>query len=81
MHVCMRTTIDINDELLDLARQRAIEQRTSVKAIVEQALRSLLAGPTKTKAYRLRWRAEHGELLPGIDLSNRDALMDLLDRS
>lgn len=79
MPLCMRTTIDINDELLALARQRANEERTSVRAIIERALRSSLMTQPTTTAYRLRWRTEHGRLRPGVDLTDRDALMDLMD--
>lgn len=77
----MRTTIDINDELMMLARKRAAEERTSVKAIVERALRSLLQGPKNVASYRLQWRTEQGQVQPGVDLANRDALLDLMDQS
>lgn len=41
----MRTTIDINDELLRAIKARAAGERKTLKATVEEALREFLAGP------------------------------------
>lgn len=79
---CMRTTIELNDELLRAAKQAAARERTSLRAIVERALRAHLARPTAGDGYELRWRTERGRLLPGVTLDDRDALIDLMeDRS
>jgi hypothetical protein len=76
---CMRTTIDLNDELLDRAKRQAIRERTTLKAIVERALRSHLSGRPTAGSYRLRWRTERGRLQPGVRLEDRDALFDLME--
>ncbi len=44
MYLCMRTTIDIEDELAIRAKQVAAERRTSLKNLVEEGLRVVLAG-------------------------------------
>ena len=44
---CMRTTIDINDALLQAAKTHAARERKTLKAVVEQALRELLSGPKR----------------------------------
>jgi hypothetical protein len=75
----MRTTIDLNDELLEKAKQLAARERTSLKAIVERALRSHLSRRRAPSGYRLQWRPERGRLQTGVQLDDRDALFDLMD--
>lgn len=79
MLLCMRTSIEINDVLFRAAKRRAAEQGTSLRDVVEAALRQHL-GKTKAAAkYTLRWRPEAGRLQPGVDLTDRAALFDLMD--
>ena len=40
----MRTTVSIDDHLLDMAKRRALERRTTVGAVIEDALRAALLG-------------------------------------
>ena len=75
----MRTTVEINDELFRAAKRRASEQGTSLRAVIEQALRALLVGAETPRAYRLRWRTERGSLRAGLDVSDRNALFDVMD--
>jgi predicted transcriptional regulator len=76
----MRTTIELNDELLRRVKRRAADEGTSVRAIVERALREHLGrAPLRTRRYRLAWRTERGRLQPGVRLEDRDALFDLMD--
>jgi hypothetical protein len=81
MHSHMRTSIDINDELLRKAKTRAVEEGTTLRALVERALRTLLEGEPhgRRRAYRLTWRTEKGRVQPGVRLDDRDALFDLMD--
>ena len=77
----MRTSIDINAELLRRAKKRAADEGTSLKGLIERALRGLLdaRSPGSTR-YRLRWRTERGRIQPGVRLDDRDSLFDLMDR-
>ncbi len=76
----MRTTIDINDRLLRDAKRRAAEEGTSLRRVMERALRSYLQQRSaKGEGYRLRWRTERGRLQPGVRLDDRDALFDLME--
>ncbi len=75
----MRTTFDLNDELVERAKQQAARERTTLKAIVERALRTHLARRPLTRTYRLRWRPERGRLQPGVRLDDREALFDVMD--
>jgi len=75
----MRTTIDISDELFRQAKKKAADDRTTLRDVVEAALRRYLAGRPKRGRYRLRWTPERGRLLPGVNLDDRDALFNLMD--
>ena len=77
----VRTTLDINDELFHQAKRRAADERTPLRMIVENALRTYLAKKTAPGHYRLRWHAEAGRLQPGVRLDDRDALLDLMDEA
>jgi Bacterial antitoxin of type II TA system, VapB len=79
MLLCMRTTLDLNDELLREARRRAARDRTSLKAVVERALRTHLSRNPRRADYALGWRPEEGPLQPGVRLDDRDALFDLME--
>ena len=79
MLLCMRTTIDLNDELLRKAKRQAAKERTTLRDLVERALRTQLERPVRHARYRLRWRTERGQLQAGVKLDDRDALFDLME--
>ena len=79
MLLCMRTTLDLNDVLLQKAKQQAAREHTTLKAIVDRALRNHLSPRRPGRPYRLRWRPETGRLQPGVRLDDRDALFDLME--
>ena len=79
MLLCMRTTIDISDDLLRRAKRKAADTGVALRHIVEAALRGYLGGRSKGETYRLRWRTERGRLQPGVNLDDRDHLFDLMD--
>ncbi|MYE13661.1 MAG: DUF2191 domain-containing protein [Gammaproteobacteria bacterium] len=49
----MKTTIDIQDELLERAKRRASETGSSLRAVVEDGLRAVLASPPVENRYTL----------------------------
>ena len=79
MLLCMRTTIEIGDELFRRAKKRAADEGLSLRQVVESALRDYLSGRPRGSEYKLRWSAEKGRLLPGVDLDDRDSLFDIMD--
>lgn len=80
MLTCMRTTIDINDEVLRQAKRRAADETVPLREIVERALRAFLGGKSGASTrYALRWRTERGRLQAGVCLEDRDALFDIMD--
>lgn len=80
MVLCMRTTLEINDELFRRAKRRAADESVTFREIVERALRSFLRGKSRPKRmYHLSWNPEKGRLQAGVCLEDRDALFDLMD--
>ena len=71
MHLCMRTTIDLDDALALEAKKMALDRRSSLRALVEEGLRLLLhgvspaGGPVATPLDQLRGR--HRKLWAGTD--------------
>jgi hypothetical protein len=66
----MKTTIEINDALLQRAKQLAVERNVSLKAIFESALRGYLDGATQDPRppFKLRKRTFGGRgVQPGLD--------------
>jgi hypothetical protein len=79
---CMKTTLDINDQLLTHAKALAAHQRTSLTRLIEEGLQLRLraqAEPTRTKA-RLPVFKGRGGLVAGLNpLSNKSLLAALGD--
>lgn len=76
----MRTTLNIDDQLLNLAKHRAIEQSIPLSEIIENALRQFFSKklPEEGDAVRLTTSAGSG-VKPGIDLDNSRSLLDIMD--
>jgi hypothetical protein len=77
----MRTTLDLDDGLLAAARARAAQTGTTLTAVVEDALAAALAPrATRAKRFQLRWPTHRGRLQPGIDVADRDSLIDAMEK-
>jgi hypothetical protein len=78
----MRTTIAVDDSILDAAKRRALEAHVSLASFIEEALRDkLAAGETAEREpeYRpLRTFKGKGPL-PGIDILDSRALYEAMD--
>jgi hypothetical protein len=78
----MKTTLDIDDELLVKAKAASARERKSLTALIEEGLRLRLRRTGPTKLRRPRVLAIHGGkggLVQGVDpLSNR-SLLDAAD--
>ena len=76
----MRTTIDINDELLRAAKTHAAGEHKTLKATIEQALREFLAGPRHAAADAPPVPVFRGRgVQPGVDLTDNAALEALMN--
>jgi hypothetical protein len=75
----MKTTIDIADPLLAEARRAAAEDRTTLRALVEEGLRTVLARRTRTPQFRLRDASVDGQgLQPGVSSGDWDHVRALI---
>jgi hypothetical protein len=81
MLLCMRTTVDINESLLQTAKKRAADENATLKEIVDRALRQYLAGADPQKKFKLRWKPHKGggHLQAGVVLEDRDNLLDVME--
>ena len=76
----MRTTLEIQDALLRLAKRRAADEDRTLTAVIEDALRQYLTHPPRpAQKFRLELLTKRGRLLPGIDLADRDSLYERMD--
>jgi hypothetical protein len=77
----MKTTLDLDDELLHRAKQLAAADGVSLRRFVEDALRAhLLPAAPAGKRFRLTLPVVKGRKPPAIDIADRDALYDLMER-
>ncbi|GIW41568.1 MAG: hypothetical protein KatS3mg076_2145 [Candidatus Binatia bacterium] len=75
----MRTTLDIEDQLLRRAKELAAKEGKTLTRIVEEALRERLALRRKTKGFRLRLLTKKGRPVPGVNVADRDALYERME--
>lgn len=77
----MKTTLDLNDQLLAEAKSLAARQRTSLTRLIEEGLQLRLRSPvTETPKSRRRLPVFKGRggLVAGIDARSNKALLDAL---
>lgn len=80
MLLCMRTTLDLDDDLMRTLRRRAAETGRTLTSLIDEALREMLdRGSRPDPDYRLDWVVVPGGTQPGVDLSDRAALIDLME--
>jgi len=76
----MRTTIRLDDDLLAEAKSLAARTRRSLNAVIEDALREMLARREQRARTAVRLTTFRGNgLRPGVDLDDSAALYDLMD--
>jgi len=75
-----RTTLDIDGTVLEQLRRRAAAERKSMGQVASEMLAPALAGSdVASEARPLQWIGK-GMGKPKIDLEDKDALWQLLDR-
>lgn len=74
----MKTTVDIQDALLDEARKIASRENTTVRAMVEEGLRKVLAQRKKETPFQLRKVTfKGGGLQPQLSEGSWNEIRDL----
>ena len=82
MSRCMRTTVRLDERLLSQAKAEAARQGETLTSLIEKGLRLVLAGPRGSaarKRVKLPVCKAGGGTLPGVDLNNSAATLDILE--
>jgi hypothetical protein len=79
----MRTTLSLDDALLEQAKERAARTGRTLSQVVEDALREAFARPRAAGSpARVRLPTDPGDgrgVRPGVDLDDSAALLDLIE--
>lgn len=77
----MRTTLNLDDRIVEAAKRHAAREGTTLTEVIDRALRQFLAQQRRGVAgqFRLELHTRNIQVLPGVDLEDRDALYDLLE--
>lgn len=77
----MKTTLNLNDQVLRHAKERAARDGITLTRFVENAMRAkLMAIQRNGPGFKLKISTVKGKRPPNIDVSDREALYDVLDR-
>jgi hypothetical protein len=77
----MRTTVDLPESLLKEAKQRAAREGRPLSAVIADAMRNSFARTERATATAVDLPSFKGDgLVPGVDLDDTAALLDLLER-
>ena len=77
----MKTTLNLNDNLLTEAKALAAQERTTLTRLIEEGLRLRLREQrSQTKRLRITVYRGKGGLLPGLDSLSNKALLHAADR-
>jgi hypothetical protein len=78
----MRTTVRLDDRLLEQAKKEAAKQGKTLTAFMDEAIRHALAKPDgrrPRKRVRLPVSLATGGTLPGVDLNDSAALLEIME--
>jgi len=76
----MRTTLNMNDDLMARVKKIAAQSGKTITEVIEDALRERLSGAkVEAEPFKLAWVTVSGKLQPGVDLDDRDALLELME--
>ena len=77
----MRTTVRLDDALLERAKREAVRRKRTLTSMIDEGLRLVLSQPkpAKRRKVMLPVSPQGGGLLPGVDINNTAALLDILD--
>ena len=77
----MKTTLNLDDQVLRRAKERARSDGITLTQFVETALRTLLmAQETHKRSFKLELPTVQGSRPPSVDIFDREALYEVMDR-
>jgi hypothetical protein len=75
----MKTTIQISDPLLEAARQVAVQEKTTVRALVEEGLRKVIEERKQGRGFKLRRATFKGQgLQPEVAGATWERLREMI---
>lgn len=75
----MKTTVDISRDILDRAKKIAVEEGTTLRSLIEEGLRWVLARRGRPAHFRLKDRSVPGNgVAPGVTEGSWEQLRDLI---
>jgi hypothetical protein len=77
----MRTTVRINDDLLQRAKKRAVDEGRTLTSLIEDALVLVVAKPKAGRRQRVKLPVSKasGGVLPGVDLNRSSDLEEVMN--
>jgi hypothetical protein len=78
----MRTTVRLDDALIDQAKREAERRGETLTALIDQGLRLVLAQSRQRRqrqTVKLPVSEAGGGVLPGVDLNDSAALLDIME--
>ena len=81
MLIWVRTTLQLDDGLVMQAKISAARTGRTLSQVIEDALRQALASRAESAKERMSVPTSPGRPLPGVNLDDNAALLDLMDDS
>jgi hypothetical protein len=75
----MRTTLDLDDHVLQQAKRRALDLGETLARFIERAIRAQLAEPSQIPSFRLTLLTKKGNARPDIDWDDRVSLYEHME--
>lgn len=75
----MKTTLNLNDDVLRRSKESAARLGVTLTRFVEDALAVKLSDSKRKPQFRLTLRTVQGTRPPNVDISDRNALYDVID--
>ncbi len=78
----MKTTVEIDDDLLVRAKKRAVELRVPLRSLIQDGLRAKLSRAAgmeggvraRKQARKVEWKTVKGGLPEGLHMENRESM-------
>jgi hypothetical protein len=77
----MKTTLNLDDQVIKNAKERAARDGITLTALVEDAIKAKLLQEPQKKNYHFKPKIVTGTKPPNVDISERNALYEVIDNS
>ncbi len=79
MLICVRTTLQLDDELVVQAKISATRTGRTLSQVIEDALRQALASRAEPPRRRVSVPTSPGRPMPGVNLDDNAGILDVMD--